>query len=192
MMPETPDPPDFFEAPFAYFLQYLPQAPLPEAWRAQLELWNIEPWIAIFFLLSFGPLILSAVYGYIQAFFHNLSIRRREKLFANIVLSGFIRYVGPGQTGGALVAGSVVISPGAFRRLLVAIRLLIGGRVGAYHGLLIRARREAVLRMKAAAAAEGATGVRGVRFHTATIVGGDRGVMRAIEVTAFGSAVRAR
>ncbi|GAB4534172.1 MAG: hypothetical protein Tsb0010_14580 [Parvularculaceae bacterium] len=177
--------PDFLDD----FLASIP-SPFPGAVTGWLESYGIEPWVAAALALSFAPLILSAIFGYALTFVHILSLRRREKAFAGIKLNTFARNTHTDGVDCGLVAGSVVISPGAFRRILVTIRLIIGGHVGVYSAMLRRARREAVLRMKALAAEQNATIVNGVRFHTATIVGGDRGPMRGLEVTVFGSAIR--
>ena len=48
-----------------------------------------------------------------------------------------------------LVTGSVVISVDYFKRFLAALRNIFGGQVTAYQSLVDRARREAILRMRA-------------------------------------------
>ena len=66
-------------------------------------------------------------------------------------------------------------------------RKIFGGNIRVYESLLIRARREAVLRMKAAAKARGARGIFNIKFETSTI-GGGKGVT-SVEVIVYGTAV---
>ncbi|MGQ0547496.1 MAG: YbjQ family protein, partial [Betaproteobacteria bacterium] len=58
-----------------------------------------------------------------------------------------------------LVAGSVVIADDYFKSLLAGLYSFFGGPVRSYESLLDRARREAVLRMKAEARPPGGGGV---------------------------------
>ena len=69
----------------------------------------------------------------------------------------------------SLVSGSVVVSSDYFSRFLAWFYNLIGGRIDTYAELLELARREAVLRMKEAAAARGADAVLNVKIETVTL-----------------------
>jgi uncharacterized protein YbjQ (UPF0145 family) len=92
------------------------------------------------------------------------------------------------------VAGSVVISLDHFKRFLAMLRAIFGGRIRAYEPLLDRARREALLRMKADAAARGFDAVFNVRLQTSTLASGrgnGKGVA-GVEVLAFGTGLRRR
>jgi len=91
----------------------------------------------------------------------------------------------------ALVSGNVVISVDFFKRFLSSLRNLVGGRVKSYESLLDRARREAVLRMKEAAIAQGAKVIANVRIETASISKYSRGKesVGSIEVLAYGTAI---
>jgi uncharacterized protein YbjQ (UPF0145 family) len=74
------------------------------------------------------------------------------------------------------------------------VRNFFGGRVSAYESLLDRARREAVLRMKEAAYARGATVILNARLEISSVSGldaGQRGA-RSAEVLAYGTALRTR
>ena len=90
-----------------------------------------------------------------------------------------------------LVHGGVVISVDYFKRLGAMIRTIFGGRLYSYESLMERGRREAVLRMKEAAKAEGADAIINVRLETTRIANGrgDKQVA-GIEVLAYGTAVR--
>jgi uncharacterized protein YbjQ (UPF0145 family) len=87
-----------------------------------------------------------------------------------------------------LVAGSVVISVDYFKRFLAGLRNIFGGRVRSYESLLDRARREAILRMKAEAKALGADMVFNIKMETASISKGRRNAIGAVEVLAYGTA----
>ena len=91
----------------------------------------------------------------------------------------------------ALVSGNVVISVDFFKRFLSSLRNLVGGRVKSYESLLDRARREAVLRMKEQAIAQGAKVIANVRIETSSISKNSRGrqSVGSIEVLAYGTAI---
>lgn len=87
-----------------------------------------------------------------------------------------------------LVAGNVVVSVDYFKRFIAGLRNLVGGRVTSYETLLDRARREAILRMKAEASAVGASLIFNVKFQTASITKGRKNQIGAVEVYAYGTA----
>ncbi len=89
----------------------------------------------------------------------------------------------------ALVYGSTVVSVDYFKRFLAALRNLFGGRVTAYETLLDRARREALLRMKAQAEALGAAMVFNVKYETMSISKGASQTIGSVEVLAYGTAL---
>ncbi|MCU7857458.1 MAG: YbjQ family protein [Candidatus Thiodiazotropha sp. (ex Lucinoma borealis)] len=88
-----------------------------------------------------------------------------------------------------LVIGSVVISVDYFKRFMAGLRNLFGGRVTTYEGLLDRARREALLRMKSQARTAGAKLVFNVKYETASISKGRRNSIGSVEVLAYGTAM---
>lgn len=91
-----------------------------------------------------------------------------------------------------LVCGSVVISLDYFKRFLAGLKALVGGRIVAYEPLLDRARREALMRMKHAARAQGYNTVINVRLETSCLsrsAANNKGVT-GVEVLAFGTAVQ--
>lgn len=143
--------------------------------------------LVIFFVLL--------VTGYVTGTFierrHYHTIMKREKQYGRILafseknippLDGTIKY--------ALVSGSVVISIDYFKMVSAGLRSLLGGQVSAYESLLDRARREAMLRMKQQAARKGMTMIFNVKMDTSSIAGGQRGGLGAVEVFAYGTAIR--
>ena len=75
---------------------------------------------------------------------------------------------------------------------MAMFRALVGGNVRSYEPLLVRARREAVLRMKEQAIAGGYRAVINVRIETSRIASNrsDGKGTAGIEILAFGTAVR--
>ena len=90
-----------------------------------------------------------------------------------------------------LVVGNVVISQDYFKRIAAGIKGVFGGNIGVLEPLLERARREAVVRMKAEAANRGHDTVINVRIETAPLASARRdgkGVA-GVEILAFGTAI---
>ena len=79
------------------------------------------------------------------------------------------------------VSGSCVIAADKFKRFISGLKSLFGGKLTAYEGLLDRARREAVLRMREQA--EQADMIVQSRLETSEIGDG------MVEIVAYGTAV---
>ncbi len=90
-----------------------------------------------------------------------------------------------------LVQGSAVISIDYFKRLLAVLRNIFGGRVKAYESLVDRARREAILRLKEQALAQGAHMVVNLRLETSAIgnSANRKKQVGSVEAIAYGTAV---
>lgn len=121
---------------------------------------------------------------------HYKSIIERERRLSRI--PAMVAKIPPtdGRYDAALVTGSVVISVDYFKRFIAGLRNLIGGRVMSYESLLDRARREAVLRMKAEAEVLGAEYIFNVKLETASISQNARGGIGSVEVLAYGTALK--
>ena len=89
-----------------------------------------------------------------------------------------------------LVSGNVVIANDYFKTFVAGLRNLFGGKISTYESLLDRARREAVLRMKEQAQQLGAEMVFNVKYETSNISGQSRKKIPAIEVHAYGTALK--
>ncbi|NOX08357.1 MAG: YbjQ family protein [Gammaproteobacteria bacterium] len=120
---------------------------------------------------------------------HYTSIREREKEL-NVIpaIASRIPPHGRPDFDIHLVTGSVVISIDYFKRFIAGLRNLLGGRISAYETLLDRARREALLRMKAEARDLGAEMVFNIKLETASIHKGRGGSIGSVEVLAYGTA----
>ncbi len=133
---------------------------------------------------------LGFVFGQIAEKRHYKSIIEREKALHNVLCSSERHLPDLGNVEGMLVRGSVVISIDYFKRFLAGLRNFFGGRVSAYESLLDRARREAVLRMKAEAHAQGASSIWNVRLETSSIYKNNKQGVGSVEVFAYGTAIK--
>ena len=118
---------------------------------------------------------------------HYASIRSRERQYRDV--KAFMMRFPPDRVTAQhafLVTGTVVISADYFKSFVAGLRNLFGGRFRAYESLMERARREAILRLKAEARRRGADLVVCVRFETTSIT---RGWAPSIEVFAYGTAL---
>lgn len=88
-----------------------------------------------------------------------------------------------------LVMGNVTISVDYFKRFLATLHNFFGGSVTSYETLLDRARREALLRMKAKAENLNASLVLNVKYETASIYKGSGSGVGSVEVLAYGTAM---
>jgi uncharacterized protein YbjQ (UPF0145 family) len=87
-----------------------------------------------------------------------------------------------------LVYGSAVISVDYFKSILASLRNIFGGKVKSYESLVDRARREAMLRMKAMAG--DATVIVNVRIETSAIgKQSKRKNIGCLEAVAYGTAL---
>lgn len=138
--------------------------------------------------------LIGFVMGRLNERRHYASIRQREQDSADILVFA-ARFPPPSLVAPAmsLVAGSAVIADDYFKSLVAGLHNLFGGRVRSYESLLDRARREAVLRMKAEARRRGAGMIVNVKLQTFAVPGAKPGSTRAVEVLAYGTALaRAR
>lgn len=150
------------------------------------------------FIFNIGlPLLLLVIAYFIGGAIerkHYRSIRTRERATQRFPMITF-RTPPPGWEVGetALVTGSVVVSVDYFKRFLAGLRRLVGGRIKSYETILDRARREALLRMKADAAARGFAAVINVRLETARMANGRGGEgIAGLEILAYGTGVALR
>ena len=123
---------------------------------------------------------------------HYRSIQRREKELVKLaVVTAEGRFKEGAVKQSFLVNGSTVVSNDYFKRLLAILRNIFGGRVKAYESLIDRARREAILRMKEEARANGAHMIVNLRLETSTIgrSANKKNRVGSIEALAYGTAV---
>lgn len=122
---------------------------------------------------------------------HFKSIRERESQYRTLPAVSSKQVPGKYATADStLVDGSVVISIDYFKKISAGLRNFFGGRVSAYETLVDRARREAMLRMKRQAEVWGAEAICNVRIETSSVSKGAQGQVGAVEVYAYGTALR--
>ena len=135
-------------------------------------------------------LVLGYVFGQMAERRHFKSIIGREQQYKHILC--FNERTLPVQATPpevALVAGNVVISIDYFKRIAAGLNNIFGGRIRAYESLIERARREAILRMKAEAEKLGGQAIFNVKLETASIYKGRGQQIGSVEVYAYGTAL---
>lgn len=150
-------------------------------------------------LIELGPPLVLLTAAYFTGRFievqHYRDIRRREIRWRNLAAVTFRQIPKSWSVEDAtLVTGSVVISVDHFKRFLAGLRMIFGGRVRSYESLLDRARREAMLRLKEAAAERGCSAIVNVRLETSRMASSRRKgkATAGVEVLAFGTGLRLR
>lgn len=134
-------------------------------------------------------LILGYSFGTYNERRHFRSIIEREELHREITTFSTRHLPADSRGEVCLAAGNVVISIDYFKKISAGLRNILGGRVSAYESLVERARREAILRMKADAMQQGATTIFNVKLETSSITKGSKGQIGAVEVFAYGTGV---
>ena len=121
---------------------------------------------------------------------HYKSIIKREKQLNSIpAIASKIPPAENRDINSQLVTGSVVISIDYFKRFIAGLRNIFGGRITSYETLLDRARREAILRMKAEAKKLNAQLVFNIKLETSSIHKGRGNSIGSVEVLAYGTAL---
>ncbi|MGC1305644.1 MAG: heavy metal-binding domain-containing protein [Phormidesmis sp.] len=143
-------------------------------------------------LIIFG--VLMAVGFFVGQYFekqHYADIRAREKKTLHVPMMNFgAKTALPYAHETQMFVGSVVVASDYFKSFSAGLRNLVGGRVVVYESLLDRGRREALLRLKEEAIAWGASQVVNVRFETSNIGGQSKQGGTAIEIMAYGTALK--
>jgi len=116
---------------------------------------------------------------------HFASIVKREKELVALPAITMRRPEDRAVVKSELVMGNVVIAGDFFKQVVVQLASLFGMRISVAEGMMDRARREAVLRMKNQAA--GADAILNVRVEAMKI--GDRKKVTGIEAMAYGTAI---
>ena len=101
---------------------------------------------------------------------HLRQLDQREARLRHIVQSN-LKHVPPGWrcTRAELVAAEAVIASDYFKTIAAGLRNFFGGEVRSLETLMVRARREAKLRIVEMAASAGASAVWNIRLETSTV-----------------------
>ena len=135
------------------------------------------------FVIPFALLALGYAVGTVVENRHLDSLRERERLALHLPTATYEETDLPAEAiaDARLVSGVAVISIDRFKLVVGALRYFFGGVVPAHETLIDRARREALVRMRAAGA--DAVEIVCVRLSTANIASG------AVEAIAYGTAI---
>ncbi len=136
-------------------------------------------------------LILAFSIGSLVEGAHFKRLARREAAMSHILVTD-IQQLPAGTVAShcAMVTGEVVIASDYFKTFVATLRKLVGGELKTFESLMVRARREALLRMVEATSQMGCNAVVNVRFATSNI-GSMRGKRKAamVEMYAYGTAI---
>ncbi len=140
-------------------------------------------------LILLGLIATGYIVGQILERRHYRSIEQREREFVDLPTTASKRPIGdiPDPARVELVEGACVISVDFFKRFVAGLRQFFGGNVRSYETLVDRARREAVLRLKARC--READQVINLRIETSSITKGRRNQVGSIEVHAYATAI---
>lgn len=140
-----------------------------------------------------GPLLFAYYIGRTVETRHMRRLDEQERQFAHILVLN-LRSIPPLRPieETALVAGEAVIASDYFKTFAAGLRNTVGGEVRSLETLMVRARRQAVLRMLEQARAMGAQAVFNIRYETAYIgfKNDARTSVPIAEILAYGTAVR--
>lgn len=123
---------------------------------------------------------------------HYDSILVREEQYKNIIILNDtdIQREKLFVQKGMFVSDGVAIALDAFKNFLAGIVSILWGRVRSYESLMDRARREAILRLKAKASLQGYNALVNLRLETMTIGGNQKkNGASAVETLAYATAV---
>ncbi len=136
-------------------------------------------------------LVLGLGIGGFQERRHLRDLALREARCADIVITNLRRIPLPETaTGSSLVIGQVVLATDYFKTFVTQLRNLVGGEMVAAERLLMRARREAVLRLIDEARQLGSMEIHNLRFETCSIMRmSNNRASIAVELCAYGTAV---
>jgi uncharacterized protein YbjQ (UPF0145 family) len=139
--------------------------------------------------ISFGPIavlfLIGLSFGTIAQRRHIADLERREAALQDMLLTNI---PWPDGHNGQLVTGSTVVAYDFFRRIAVVFRKIIGGQFQMHQAMMMRARREAILRMAEAARNDGATAIHNIRLVSSNL-GHNGSAMGGCEVVAYGTAI---
>lgn len=130
-------------------------------------------------------LLLGLIAGRANEARHLVRLAQREEALRGLFVTDLRSYAPEvDRTGGAeLVIGEAVIATDYLKTLLALLRNIFGGEVRAYTTLVMRARREALLRAMEQARERGYNALCNVRLETADI-GGNAGGAKGVPLAA--------
>jgi len=140
--------------------------------------------------LFVGLVLLGLVVGRGRERRHLADLDRREARTAGVLVTDLRSFAGPVAPGRGptLLTTEVVIASDAFKNIAASLRNIVGGRLVSFETLLLRARREARLRLVEEALRLGCDALANLRMETADIGGsaarGGQGMPMAVVLAA--------
>lgn len=140
----------------------------------------------------FNDAIFIAIVGWLFAWLwerrHLKALDKREDELAHISVESGPKAIADNSltSSGDILSGSIVLSHDMFRGFTILITRVFGGNIKQYERLLLRARREAILRLKEDAIGQGFERVINLKIVTTSI---KRSGPRSVEVLAYGTGV---
>lgn len=130
-------------------------------------------------ILTVGIPLLALIIGWSIGTFverkHFASLEARERELESIVVNDLRTFPGASAPGATMLFAECVISSDYFKTFAAKLKNFLGGEVRSFRSLMERARREATVRLKQQAAAQGYNAVCNLRIETASIGGFERG-----------------
>ena len=123
---------------------------------------------------------------------HLRNLDQREQLIKDVTVNNLKHVRDPVSVmGGRMVTGQVVIATDYWKSFATKIRNIIGGEMKSAQMLMIRGRREALLRLIENARLMGAVEVCNVRYQFSNIgmMRGRKGGAMQVEIFAYGTAI---
>jgi uncharacterized protein YbjQ (UPF0145 family) len=140
-------------------------------------------------------LALGFVSGKTIEHLHHQDLAKRERRHRRLPVTTTSRVPADWRVEDAvLLTGAVVVSLDYWKRFAASIRQIFGGNVRSFETLFERARREALLRLKEAAAAKGCDAVIGVRLESLELANqraNGKGTA-GVELIAIGTGLRSK
>ena len=118
-------------------------------------------------------ILLGLIFGRVAEMKHRRNLERREQRLRHMIVSNLKTFPGGSDPahGPTIVMGDAVIATDYVKSLLAKIRMTLGGEVRSFESLMVRARREAIMRMLERAEDTGYDAVCNVRLNPADIGG---------------------
>jgi len=134
--------------------------------------------------------VLALFSGRVVEFRHFRSLRRRERRLSYMLATDIKRFPGGAETarGGQMIVAEVVIATDYFKSILAGLRKILGGELRSYRSLMVRARREALIRMMEKAEDKGYNALCNIRIEFSHIGGAIRGPMVMVAIIVSGTA----
>mgnify|MGYP002629324834 CR=1 FL=1 len=150
-------------------------------------------WISISLLLTFGPILFSAIYGSYYQKGKQLILLEREKETGKDPINNLSKPIeGKTVSSSSLMWVSVVIGPSWWQMLLGTIGSIFGGRLNSYSDVYDWARREAIQRLRESLKQSDYDDIINLRVETSMLSSSNKSKDKTagMEIVAYGTAIK--